>query len=164
MSAPVVAAPVPIYLEGGEVASLDKILRARMQIKKLPFSKSTTAKDTGWKIPARAVVTDVYIEVTSNVSSSTISVGISGVTNGFLNGLSCASAGFVYPSQRASSSGGQTLGSLLAGDEIKSNDTTPYYFVAKKPYFTGSTPQSVVYVTSNHDVAGYIYIVYYELF
>jgi len=167
----VVSAPIPISLTGGSLTDLGKVigsLNNRVKVKRLPFSKSTSEYDTGWDLPDNAVVLDVFIKVVTNASSSTIDVGLDssesgGDADGFLDGVSCASAGFVQATQTSTSSGGQTLGALLSGTEIKSADTTAIYFKPKKFHFASSVAaKSVTYTTSNHTIAGYIYILFFD--
>lgn len=163
---PVTSAPVPVAVEGGGIFPLHEVLRRRLEIKVIPFTKSTTERDTGWRLPNGAIVWYVFVEVTASASSSSISVGLKssesgGNASGFLSSLPCTSTGFVFPSQTSTSSGGQSLGSYLRGTEIKSADTTAIYFVPLKPFASSSvTAKTVTYTTSNHDIAGRIWIVY----
>jgi hypothetical protein len=130
---------------------------------KIPFTKHASVYDTGIDIPAGMLVMDIFVDVTTNVGSSTIDVGFinageSGDQDGLLDGLSCAAAGLSYPLEYSTTDGNITLGVLL-GTHIKSADSSAIYFMSRKPYVTDGTIKSLVYTTSNDDIAGNIYVV-----
>lgn len=132
---------------------------------RIPFAKSTTEVSTGFVIPAGAVVNDVYIEVATAVAESTIDIGIlstetGGDADGFLDGESCATAGKVQHVQFNATAGSNTLGALLVAGDIKSADSTALYFSVPKQHVGDGVAKTVTYTTSNHAVAGYIWIVF----
>lgn len=84
------------------------------------FSDGTEV-DTGWDLPANAIVKNVFVNVNTKedtATTKTIDVGTTGSgsddPNGFLVGVSVAAAGVV---KGTLVNGGQTLGALLAVDE-----------------------------------------------
>lgn len=130
---------------------------------KVPFTKSTTEKDTGIDLPAGVIVTNAFVEVTTNVAASTIDVGLlsteaSGNADGFLDGVSCAAAGFVFPITSDTTAANITMGALIQ-TPIKSNDSTPIYAAIPEAHVCDGTTKSITYTTSDHAIAGNIYIV-----
>lgn len=130
---------------------------------KIPFTKSTTEVDTGIEIPANVICTGAFVEVTSNVAASTIDVGLlstedSGDADGFLDGVSCANAGFIMPVNQAAAAASLTAGELISTD-IKSADGTAIYFALPKEHVFDGTTKTVSYTTSDHAIVGNIYLV-----
>jgi opacity protein-like surface antigen len=87
------------------------------------FSESVAGAevDTGWDLPAKVIVHDVYVDVTTAEATGgtkTIDVGTlstdSGDANGFLDGVSVAAIAVVKGTLLNT---GQTLGALLSVDE-----------------------------------------------
>lgn len=78
--------------------------------------------DTGYDLPADGVVLDMYLIVDTAEATGgtkTLNVGLlasesGGDADGFMVGVSCATAGYVITSL---ASGGQTRGALLRADE-----------------------------------------------
>lgn len=73
--------------------------------------------ETGWSVPASHVVLDCLIRVDTEDSGITVDVGTGGTSNdpdGFLDGVSLATAGLVKGTLLSS---GQTQGALLRVDE-----------------------------------------------
>lgn len=134
---------------------------------RIPFVKKTTEFNTGLVLPAGAVVNDVFIEVGTAVAGSSIDVGLAEVTDaevggdadGFLDGESCVATGRVQHVQFDSTAGDNTLGALLVAGDIKTADDTPLYFSVPKQHVCDGTAKTVTYTTSNHAVAGNIFIV-----
>jgi len=137
---------------------------------KIPFSKSTTEADTGIDLPAGSIVTDVLIDVVTNASGATIDVGLlstesSGNADGFVDGASCATATKVRPGATVTTGSSEvylsasTRGVLLvdtftAGAD-SAGDVGTY---VEKNHVCDGTTVSVTYTTSDHTVAGYIYL------
>ena len=73
-----------------------------------------TEQSTGFTLPANAVVTQVYLEVTTADASQTLDVGTNGSgsddPDGFLDGASVGTVGFV---KGTLADGAATLGALL---------------------------------------------------
>jgi len=163
----------------GQLTNLAMALNAldnRVKVKKIPFTKSTSEKDTGWDLPAKAVVIDVLIEVTTAVSGASIDVGLlssetGGDADGFVDGLSCATEGIFQPNVTVTAGSSEhyfsscTKGVFLLEDFTAGSDNAgdvgtfaPRWYAA-----TENTAKSVSYTTSNHDIEGYIHIVYMDL-
>lgn len=130
---------------------------------KIPFVKNASEYDTGVDIPGGMIVSDVLVQVVTKVSSSTIDIGTlstaSGDADGFVDGESCASAGFVVHNNVDGTIGNITRGALLTEVQIKDANTSALYYNVPCNYVVGSSAVSVSYTTSNHDVAGNFYII-----
>jgi len=68
----------------------------------IPFTKQTSEYDSTYDLPEGAVVLGAFVEVVDEVASSTIDVGIlssesGGDADGFIDGMSCATAGKIVP-------------------------------------------------------------------
>jgi hypothetical protein len=136
------------------------------QTMSIPFEKKTSEFDSGYDLPTGAVITDIVVEVTTNVAASTIDVGIlsteaSGDANGFIDGLSCATAGTIATINANTTTGNVTRGELIS-TKIKSADATPIYAAIPKTWVCDGTSKSVSYTTSDHNIEGYIHIMYNE--
>lgn len=155
---------------------------AAFKIKKLPVTTLTNAEiDTGWDLPAKAVVYDVFVDVRTleaTAATKTIDVGLlssesGGDTNGFLAGVSTATpagvktGGFTYTDGTnqnyvsATTMGVLLYDGLLGGDVAGTAGT-----VVRTPHIAGSlTARSVVYqLGSTHtELVADIYIVYAQL-
>jgi hypothetical protein len=131
---------------------------------RVPFSKNTVEADTGIDLPAGMLVRDVMVKVTTAAASSTIDIGIGIGTetgfdaDGFVDGESCATAGFVAHVNGDTTEANNTLGALLATG-LKSGDTTPKYVDVPKPHVCDGTATSLCYTTSDHTIAGNMYVV-----
>jgi hypothetical protein len=79
--------------------------------------ESSVEQDTGYDLPTKAIVKNVYVDV-SDAEASTIDVGTDGTgsndPNGWLAAASISATGLV---KGTLASGGQTLGALLCVDE-----------------------------------------------
>ena len=92
---------------------------------------TTNQRDTGWDLPARSIVEDVWLQTITAATSATntLTVGIQGTANGFLAAVTPTSA--FTPTNTA------TYGTLL-----KSRSTT---YECRVPYYANSsTSMSVV--------------------
>lgn len=117
---------------------------SQVRTKKLAVSALTTGeKDTGWDLPAKSAVLNVYVDVRTAESTSgtkTIDVGLlssesGGDTDGFLDGVSTATTGIKKGTLLNT---GQTLGALLRVDESGAGVLVP------EPHIV-ATAKSVVY-------------------
>jgi hypothetical protein len=130
---------------------------------KIPFTNSATVEvDTGFDLPAGVLVTGAMVQVTTAVAASTIDVGIlstesGGDADGFLDGVSCATAGFVVNTMQNTTDASNTLGALIS-DTIKSADSSAIYYRAPVPLLTDGTAKSITYTTNDKAIAGYIYL------
>ena len=152
-------------------------------IKELSFSQNTSETDTGWDLPANAIVEDVWVKVDTAVSGATLNVGLlstetGGDADGFIKAISCSSTGLKIPGVTVTKTTGtnenyisavtNTLGALLL-DLVYETGTdtagdTGFVHAWKKPHVAASvTAKSVSYSTSNHAIAGKIYILYREI-
>ena len=131
---------------------------------KIPFTNSEAAEvDTGIDLPAGVMVTGAFVEVTTAVADGTIDVGLlsteaSGDADGFLNGVSCATAGFIMPINQAAVAATLTAGELIS-TAIKSADSTAIFFAFPKTHVTYGTAKSITYTTADKKIAGNIYLV-----
>jgi hypothetical protein len=134
---------------------------------KIPFVKKTSEFDTGVDLPAGAIVHGVLIEATTTDNSGTIDVGLlyaensnGGDLDGFVDGVSLATAGMQTLGLIDGTDASNTIGAYLYEAAVKSADASALFArVPKVPgYVVGSTQKSVSYTTSNHDVAGNIWI------
>lgn len=138
----------------------------------LPFTQNAADTDTGWDLPDSCIVTDVIIEVTTNVGGSTIDVGLLTTgPDGFAVGVSCAAATLVRPESAitvgvtetyysANTRGAYLIEGYLAGTNAV-EDTGIY---CEKPYMSPSGgTKSVSYETSAHAIAGNIHVFYIDL-
>lgn len=132
---------------------------------KVPFVKNTSAYDTNIDIPGGVIVHDVVVKVATADVSGTIDVGFinaveSGDEDGLLDGESLAATGFRQHGLVDASDANNTLGAYLQEAAIKTADGTAlYYRVPVVPgYITDGTIKSLCYTTSNHTVAGDLYV------
>jgi len=181
-------APCPLLAkaDGSHISLLDMLaaLNNRIKVKKLPFTASTTEKDTGWDLPDTAVVLDVVVEVTT-AEAVAINVGLLSTEGGgdvtaFLSGVDLSTVGIkrggLYLTKTAGvnenyiSSLGCSLGKYLRylEYELGSDTAGDHGFVAyeRLPYpVKSNAARSVSYQNSTgaSTVAGYIYIIYFDL-
>jgi len=154
---------------------------AMLKVKKISVTASDgTEQDSGWDLPDKAVVLDVFVDVTtaeSTGSTKTLDVGLlssesGGDANGFLDGVSTASTGLVrgVPTITtgsnevyfASTTRGVLLASLTAGSDA-ATDVGTYY---EKPHLSDSvTAKSVSYTagSAQTEFVGAIFVVYIEI-
>lgn len=146
--------------DGQEVARIggDYLLP---KIKKIAIEADfdNSEQDSGWTIPANAVVVDAFVEVTTGDSGETLDVGTNGSgsndPDGFLDGVSVATQGIV---KGTLASGGQTKGALLRADESGAGVLVPEVDVT-------SGGETLTYTGSavTNTMRGAIYVVYFEL-
>jgi hypothetical protein len=132
---------------------------------KVPFTKKTSVEDTNIDFPAQVLIHDAVVRVTTNDASGTIDVGFenaveSGDLDGLLDAEPCAVVGWNTHNMVDATDANNTFGALLYEVAIKDATGTPvYYRVPKLPgYITDGTIKSLVYTTSNHTIAGDIFI------
>ncbi len=154
---------------------------ALVKVKKIAITASDgTEQDSGWDLPSKAIVLDVFLEVTtaeSTGTTKTLDVGLlssetGGDADGFLDGVSTASTGLVRgvatitaganENYFSSTTRGVLLASLTPGSDA-ATDVGTYY---EKYHLSDSvTAKSVSYTagSAQTEFAGNIYIVYIEL-
>jgi hypothetical protein len=139
----------------------------------IPFVKKTTAFDTGAIIPAGSLVLDIGYIPTTAVDESTLTIGTSetatepegGDADGFIVAGSCATDvkdTFCQATKNSTTAENVNVGALLEAVLIKDANTEANYVSITKPYFVAANRQ-VSYTTSNHNIAGTIYIIYAKL-
>lgn len=133
----------------------------------VPIVKKTSEFDTGLKLPAGALVLDVYPVIGDAVAASTFSVGTlssesGGDADGFIKTASGATAGGVDLNTVDDATAKLTIGALLYEAAIKSADTTALYYAARKPYYVGSAARAVSITTTDHAITGTVYITYVQ--
>jgi len=153
------------FLTGGANGKLRVCEPVSIKTKVIPFIQKGTEFDTTWDFPTGALFMGVFIEVVTNVSSGTIDVGIlsgesGGDADGFVDGVSCATAGKILATYTASSDAANTIGQLVTVPVT--GDATAMYVRVPKPWICNGTAKSVSYTTSAHAVAGNIHILYAE--
>lgn len=107
-----------------ELNELDQsVVGAQRKIKAIAITAAANTDEnaTGWSLPAKAIVHNVWVDVTTKedtATTKTISVGTdstdSGDADGYLAAVSTAAAGVVKGTLLNT---GQTLGALLSVDE-----------------------------------------------
>lgn len=133
---------------------------------KVPYTKNTSAKDTGIDIPGGVIIRDVVVQSVVADASGTIDVGFinaveSGDEDGLLDGEALAATGFRIHNMVDASDASNTFGAYLYEVAIKDATGTPvYYRVPKMPgYVTDGTIKSLSYTTSNHTQSGFLFVV-----
>jgi len=150
----------------GSDGKVRKLYPGSVKTMVIPFTKNTSETDTTVDIPEGAVFLNAFIEVTTEVASSTIDVGIlsteaNGDADGFLDGVSCAVAGKIAPiTYDASAAADLTLGELVSQDFVE--DATAGYIAFPQMWIGDGTATSVSYTTSDHDIVGNIHIMFAE--
>jgi hypothetical protein len=128
---------------------------------RIPFSKSTTEVST-ITLPAGAIVRDVIIKAVTVASGATIDVGTlssaSGDADGFLDGESLVTAGFVQHNNYDAVAANNTPGALLVESDITGDVAAGYYSIPTG-YLVPAGGKILTYTTSDHTVAGYIFVV-----
>lgn len=169
-----------------ELNSVDlSAVGALVKVKKLAITATPTGaeQDTGWDLPAKAILLDVLVDVTTAEATGadkTIDIGLKsseggGDADGFVDGLSVASLGLLRPGMTQVAGATETyVGSwvrgllLLNGVPLAGTNTAGdegvYY---EKPHMSNSvTAKSVTYTAKSADWAefrGAIYLVYIEI-
>lgn len=150
----------------GSDGKVRKLYPGQIKTMEIPFVKKTSEFDSTFDLPEGAVFLNAFIEVTTEVASSTIDVGIlsseaGGDADGFLDGVSCAALGKIAPiTYDASAAADLTLGELVSSDFTE--DATAGYAAIPKLWIGDGTATSVSYTTSDHDIAGNIHILFAE--
>jgi len=128
---------------------------------RIPFSKSTDEVSTV-TLPAGAVVRDVIIKAVTVAAWATIDVGTlssaSGDADGFLEGESLVTAGFVPHNNYDAVAANNTSGALLVESDITGDVAAGYYSIPTG-YLVPAGGKILTYTTSDHTVAGYIFVV-----
>jgi hypothetical protein len=138
---------------------------------RIPFTKNTSETDTGVDLPEGMIISDVIVEVTKEVDSATINVGLlstensnGGDADGFLVGESCAAKGFVKHNTVALTSAATTLtlGAYFKEADIKDATASAGAQTYRVPNYhvVGGGQVSVSYTTTNSaNLAGNFYMV-----
>ena len=130
---------------------------------RIPFTKNASETDTGVELPEGMIISDVIVEVTKEVDSATINVGLLGDdADGFLVGESCAAKGFVKHNTVTSDAATTlTLGAYLTeADIVDATDSDAQTYRVPNYHVVGGGQVSVSYTTSESDkLAGNIYVV-----
>jgi len=182
-------APCPLIAkaDGSHISLLELLaaLNNRIKVKKIPFTASTTEKDTGWDLPDTAVVLDVLVEITTAEAGITMNVGLlsteaGGDATGFLNGIDVGSTGIMAGTLSVTKATGvnenyisavaNTRGAFLSllEFELGSDTAGDHGFCAydKRVHPAAKvTAKSVSYTHSAgaSAVKGNIYIIYFDL-
>jgi hypothetical protein len=130
---------------------------------KIPFGKSTAELSTGIVLPAGVLVQDCVVRVDTAVAGAAIDVGmLSSEANGDANGLlaqeSCVNAGKVAHVTANTTLANLTVGALIS-TPVKSADASAVYSAVFKNLKTDGVSKTISYTTTNHSIAGYIFVV-----
>jgi hypothetical protein len=136
---------------------------------RIPFTKNTSETDTGVDLPEGMIISDVIVEVTKEVDSATINVGLlstensnGGDADGFLVGESCAAKGFVKHNTVDTAAASLTLGAYLKEADIADATASTGAQTYRVPNYhvVGGGQVSVSYTTTNSaNLAGNFYMV-----
>jgi len=182
-------APCPLLAkaDGSHISLLDMLaaLNNRIKVKKLPFTASTTEKDTGWDLPSTAVVIDVLVEVTTAESGIFMDVGLlstesGGDPDGFLRDVPVSSTGVFSGgfwvtkttgvNEKYISAVTQTIGEMLSytsyelGSDVAGDHG--YAVFAREIYPAARVAAKSISYTHSAGasaVKGNIYIIYFDL-
>jgi hypothetical protein len=152
MTAGVVGDLIAIELLPGGGASISSIGAGhKFFVIPMPIVAATTVNDTGYNMPAKAVVIEAFIDVETleaTAASKLLDVGFlnageSGDENGLLAGISVAAAGLIGPSLVNAA---VTRGALLVHDEDGSGALVP-----ARDYTAGT--RSITYTLVGADFA-----------
>lgn len=165
-----------ITATAAEVNALDiSAVGALVKVKKIHVAAGdwSAETDSGWDLPAKSLVLDVFLDVTTLEAAKTVSVGTKsseagGDADGFIVTASLAATGIIYPGPVLDGTNNwfvtDTRGALLSKFVAGANaDDRGLY--ASVPYAsTANTAKSVTYTASAASTAVYdIYVVYIEL-
>lgn len=164
-----------------ELNELDlSVVGAAMKVKKLTISTTPTGseQDTTWDLPAKALVLDIWVDVTAaevTGTTKTLDVGLlssesGGDADGFIAGLSVASTGVKVPGYARDGGSAyfdtNTKGVLISSF-VQGSGTDDRGLYAVKAHSAGSvTAKSVSYTAGDTDwneFRGSIYILYVEI-
>lgn len=152
------------FYAGGDKAYLPALFLAdgvALKVLKIPVTADfdNTEQDSGYELPAKAIVLDAWVEVTTADTGETLDVGTDGSgsndPDGFLDGVSVATTGLVKGTLLSS---GQTRGALLRADESGSGGLVPEFNVT-------SGGETITYTGSaaTNTFRGSIIILYIEV-
>ena len=142
------------------------------------FAQNAAETDSTLDLPIGFGVEDAFIEAVTAVASSTIDVGLlstetGGDADGFIDGASCATAGWVLPRNAVTVTAGTntdymgavaTTGVLLAAKLLGSDAVEKHGGYSRKVHLCNGTAKSITYTTSAHAVDGYAYVTGRQLF
>lgn len=180
-----------LYLAGTQVTATADELNAvadlsvngglmKVKVIALTAAGDTSENDTAWDLPAKSIVHDVLLDVTTaetTATTKTIDVGLlssesGGDANGFAVGISTAATGLVRPQATVTAGGSETyfasttrgalLSTFLAGSDAATDVGTNYEF----PHLsTAVTAKSVSWTAgeAQTEFAGSLIIVYSEI-
>lgn len=166
---------VAITATAAEINAVDlSAVGALLKVKKIhvPAGDWSTETDSTWDLPAKALVLDVFIDVTTG-QAKTVDIGTKsgeagGDADGFVNDLDLTNVGIVRA--QAALDGGSaywatnTRGALLSNFVAGTNADDRGLYQSKPYPSTAATAKSVTYTTSTAITAVFdIYIVYIEL-
>lgn len=150
---------------GDDDGKLRKYYPGAIKTMVIPFIQKTSEFDSTYDLPEGAVVLGAFVDVVTNVASSTIDVGIlsseaGGDADGFIDGMSCATAGKIVPiTWDASADADNTIGLLISNAMLGGTNN---YGRIPVMWVCDGTAISVSYTTSAHAITGNIYIMYAE--
>lgn len=150
---------------------------AALKVKKIPVTTLTSAeKDTGWDLPAKALVVDVFVNVTTleaTATTKTIDVGLlssesGGDADGFLNDVSTATPAAIKRGAVTVTSGvwaSMTFGVLLADFTAGTNADDRGLYNRKWYASDAVTAKSVSYTlgSTHTELVADIYVIYIEV-
>jgi len=148
---------------------------ALVKVKKIAVAAGdwSTETDSTWDLPAKSLVLDVFIDVTTTQGGKTVDVGLlsseaGGDANGFIAAASLATAGIVRPGvvlDVGSAYFDTTTRGVLLRHFVQGANADDRGLYATMPHAsTAVTAKSVSYTTSTAITAVFnIYIVYVEL-
>lgn len=174
-------AGVEVTASAAELNQSDlSVVGAMLKIKKIavPAGDWSAETDSGWDLPAKALVLDMFIDVTTLQAGKTVDIGLKsteagGDADGFGDGLSLAATGLVRPGVVQIAGATETYvsswtrgvlltnGLPLAGANVVGDEGVFY----EKPHMSGSvTAKSLSYTTNTAITAVFdIYVVYLEI-
>lgn len=144
------------------------------------FSNTLTQEvSSGILLPKGAMVEDVVVEVVTNYTNATVSVGLlstesSGTVTGFVSSQAASVAGFFRPGATWTVTqvgdltnvylSANTRGTLLADAAVgvAANGSKGYY-IPKRHLISGTGARTISYSTSSSAVAGFIHVFYTEI-
>jgi hypothetical protein len=149
----------------------------KLSINSAPGSAET---DTGWDLPPKAIVLDVFVHVRvaeATGATKTIDVGVlssesGGDADGFVDGLSVATIGLLRPTRTITTgsntkfvAASPTRGVLLADHQAGTDVDQDEGLYIEKPFIVAAA-RSVTYTVGSSgfvEFRGDIYILYFEI-
>jgi hypothetical protein len=150
------------------------------KVAKLPITAlSTGEKDTGYDLPTKGVVQDVYLDVTTaeaTGSTKTVDIGLlssesGGDADGFMDGGVDSSIAVVRPSITVTDGSNQnfiaaapTLGALLRTGSLGTDAAGEAAALIKTPHVLNGTAKSVTYTlgSTHTELVAVIWIVFID--